>query len=200
MNAPSHAATAMPKATYQDVLDAPDHLVAEILDGRLHTQPRPASLHALARSRLGTNLDGAFGMGRGGPGGWWIIDEPELHLGGDVLVPDLAGWRRERLSEYPAAAFFEMSPDWVCEVLSPGTRRVDRVVKRSIYAREGVGQIWLVDPDARMLEAFSLREGRWVLLATNSDDDPVSVAPFEAITFALGDLWPDREETGSAER
>ena len=191
MNASARAAAVIRRATYQDVLDAPDHMVAEILDGTLHTQPRPASLHALASSRLGTSLDGPFGMGRGGPGGWWIIDEPELHLGNDVLVPDLAGWRRERLSEYPEAAFFELFPDWVCEVLSPGTRRIDQVVKRRIYAREGVAHIWLIDPDARMLEAFALRKGRWVLLGTYSDNDSVSVAPFEAITLSLGDLWPD---------
>ena len=195
MNARGQTARATRRATYQDVLDAPEHMVAEIVGGTLHTQPRPASRHALASSRLGTNLDGPFGMGRGGPGGWWIIDEPELHLGSDILVPDLAGWRRERLPEYPDAAFFDLAPDWVCEVLSPGTRRIDQVGKRVIYAREGVGHLWFVDPDARMLEAFALRDGYWVLLATYSDDDLVSAAPFDAIAFSLGDLWPGSGET-----
>ena len=179
-----------PRATYQDVLDAPMYRVAEIVDGTLHTHPRPAAPHALASSRLGGELTGPFDRGRGGPGGWWIIDEPELHFGEDVLVPDLAGWRRERMPEYPDAAYFTLAPDWVCEVLSPSTRRLDLHGKRPIYTREGVGHLWLVDPADRTLEAFELREGMWVLIASAKDDEPVSIRPFDAITFSLGDLWP----------
>ena len=179
------------KATYQDVLDAPPNMVAEIIDGTLHTQPRPASRHAWASSLLGGNLVSPFGMGRGGPGGWWIIDEPELHLGEDIVVPDLAGWRRETMPEYPDAAYFDIAPDWVCEVLSPSTRRIDLGDKREIYAREGVSHLWFVEPNAKTLEAFELRDGQWVLLATLADDDPVSLPPFEAITFPLDALWPD---------
>ena len=178
------------RATYQDVLDAPAHRVAEIIDGVLYTQPRPASPHALATSSLGFDLSGPFQFGRGGPGGWWIIDEPELHLGEDILVPDLAGWRRERMPEYPDVAYFTLPPDWVCEVLSASTRRIDLHGKRPIYAREGVAHLWLVDPVDRTLEAFELRAGEWVLSATAKDDDPVRIRPFEAITFSLGDLWP----------
>ena len=125
------------RATYRDVLDAPAHRVAEIVDGTLYAQPRPAARHALASSYLGDELVGPFGKGRGGPGGWWIIDEPELHLGEDILVPDLAGWRRERMPDYPDAAYFTLAPDWVCEVLSPSTRKLDLHGKRPIYAREG---------------------------------------------------------------
>ena len=178
------------RATYQDVLAAPAHRVAEIVDGTLYTQPRPAPPHAVASSYLGGELTGPFGKGRGGPGGWWIIDEPELHLGDDILVPDLAGWRRERMAELPDTAYFTLAPDWVCEVLSASTRRLDLHGKRPVYAREGVGYLWLVDPADRTLEAFELHEGQWLLIASAKDDDPVSIRPFDAITFSLGDLWP----------
>ena len=181
---------ALPRATYQDVLDAPEHRVAEIVAGTLHTQPRPAMPHALASSRLGGELTGPFDRGRGGPGGWWIIDEPELHFGEDVLVPDLAGWRRERMPDYPDAAYATLAPDWACEVLSPSTRKLDLHGKRPIYAREGVKHLWLVDPADRTLEAFEMRDGPWVLIATAKDADPVRIRPFDAITFSLGDLWP----------
>ena len=178
------------RATYQDVLDAPAYRVAEIVDGTLYTQPRPAPRHAVASSRLGIDLGGPFDRGRGGPGGWWILDEPELHLGEDILVPDLAGWRRERMEELPDTAYFTLAPDWACEVLSASTRRLDLHEKRPVYAREGVEHLWLVDPADRTLEAFELREGQWVLIASAKDDDPISIRPFDAITFNLGDLWP----------
>ena len=190
MAASTSGALARRRATYQDVLDAPAHQVAEIVDGTLHTHPRPAMPHARASSMLGIELGGPFDRGRGGPGGWWIIDEPELHLGEDILVPDLAGWRRERMPEYPDTAYVTLAPDWVCEVLSASTRRLDLQGKRPVYAREGVGHVWLVDPTDRTLEAFELREGEWVLIAAAKDDDPISIRPFDAITFSLGDLWP----------
>ena len=151
------------RATYQDVLDAPAHRVAEIVDGTLYTHPRPAMPHALATSVLGHDLGNPFQFGRGGPGGWWIIDEPELHLGEDILVPDLAGWRRERMPDYPDTAYVTLAPDWVCEVLSSSTRKVDLHEKRPVYAREGVGHLWLVDPIDRTLEAFELP--RWAMVA-----------------------------------
>ena len=179
-----------PRATYQDVLDAPAHRVAEIVDGMLHTHPRPAAPHALASSSLGTDLSTPFQFGRGGPGGWWIIDEPELHLGEDILVPDLAGWRRERMPDYPDTAYFTLAPDWVCEVLSASTRKLDLCGKRPVYAREGVAHLWLVDPTDRTLEAFELREGQWVLIASAQDAAPIGIRPFDAVTFSLGDLWP----------
>ena len=114
----AHIADSTRRATYQDVLDAPAHLVAEIVDGTLYTHPRPAPPHALASSSLQGDLSSAFQFGRGGPGGWWIIFEPELHLGEDIVVPDLAGWHRERMPELPDTAYFALAPDWVCEVLS----------------------------------------------------------------------------------
>ena len=177
------------RATYQDVLDAPAHRVAEIVEGVLHTHPRPAMPHARASSVLGRKIGAPYDDETGGPGGWWIIDEPELHLGEDILVPDLAGWRRERMPEYPESAYVTLAPDWVCEVLSASTRRLDLQGKRPIYAREEVRHLWLVDPTDRTLEAFELREGEWVLIATAKDDDPICIRPFDAVTFSLGDLW-----------
>ena len=182
--------TQIPRATYQDVLDAPAHRVAEIVDGTLYTHPRPAMPHARASSSLGVKIGGPFDYDAGGPGGWWIIFEPELHLDEDILVPDLAGWCRKRMLDYPDTAYVTLAPDWVCEVLSPSTRRLDLHGKRPVYAHEGVRHLWLVDPTDRTLEAFELREGEWVLIASAKDDDPISIRPFDAITFSLGDLWP----------
>ena len=190
MAASRSEALARGRATYQDVLDAPAHQVAEIIDGTLHTHPRPAMPHTRASYELGIELGGPFHRGRGGPGGWWIAPEPESHLGADILVPDLAGWRRERMPEYPETAYVTLAPDWACEVLSASTRRFDLHGKRPIHAREGVAYLWLIDPTDRTLEAFELREGEWVLIAAAKDDDPISIRPFDAITFSLGDLWP----------
>ena len=178
------------KATYRDVLDAPAHMVAEIVRGALHLQPRPASRHTLAGSSLGIEIGGPFQRGRGGPGGWWILDEPELHFGGDILVPDLAGWRRERMPEYPDTPWFTLAPDWVCEILSPSTRKLDLEEKRPIYAREGVSHLWFVDPAARTLEAFALEGGAWTPAGAARENEPVRLPPFEAVTFPLGALWP----------
>ncbi len=190
------ATKTIPTATYQDVLDAPPHKVAEIIDGTLHMNPRPAPRHAWASKGLGAAVDPPFNRGRGGPGGWWILDEPELHLGEDILVPDIAGWRRERMPKLPEEAYFSLAPDWVCEILSPSTRTLDMGVKRGIYAREGVPHLWFVDPEARTLEAFELRDGQWVLLETLKENDDVSLPPFDAISFSLGDLWPDTGTEG----
>ena len=190
MAASTSGALARRRATYQDVLDAPPHRVAEVVDGTLHTHPRPAMPHARASSVLGGKLGGPFDHDAGGPGGWWIVFEPELHLGEDILVPDVAGWRRERMPEYPETAYVTLAPDWGCEVLSASTRRLNLQGKRPIYAREGVRHLWLVEPTDRTLEAFELRDGEWVLIAAAKDDDPIRIRPFDAITFSLGDLWP----------
>ena len=178
------------KATYRDVLDAPPHMVAEIVRGALHMQPRPAVRHAIAGSSLGMEIGGPFQRGRGGPGGWWIVDEPELHFGEDILVPDLAGWRRERMPEPPDEAYIALAPDWVCEILSPSTRKLDLEGKRPIYAREGVEHLWFVDPAARTLDAFALEGGAWTPAGSARENDPVALPPFEAVTFPLGALWP----------
>jgi Uma2 family endonuclease len=179
------------RATYEELCEVPDHKVAEILDGELIVTPRPALRHARASSGLGGLLWGPFQNGRSGPGGWWILDEPELHLADDILVPDIAGWRRERLPSIPDAAYLALAPDWVCEVISPATARMDRSRKMRIYAREGVQHLWLLDPLVRTLEVLRPESARWVLLGTHSDADVVRVEPFEAIEVDLTALWPD---------
>ena len=178
-------------ATYEDLCRVPDHLIAQIVQGQLITLPRPAPKHARASSSLGEELVGPFDKGRGGgPGGWWILDEPELHLGEDILVPDIAGWRRERMPTLPESPYFELPPDWVCEVLSPSTARLDRVDKLPVYAHNGVPHAWLVDPDARTLEVLALHEGHWLVLKAYKDDEAICAEPFDAITFSLAALWP----------
>jgi Uma2 family endonuclease len=182
------------KATYDDVLAAPEHKVAEILDGELFLSPRPASPHANAASVLGSELIGAFHRPPGDPplpGGWWILNEPELHLGADVVVPDIAGWLRERMSRIPNVPWFDLAPDWLCETLSPSTARIDRTRKLRIYAREGVRHVWLVDPLARTLEVLALDRDRWIVAENHGGDDVVRAAPFAAIELALARLWLD---------
>ena len=176
---------------YEQLLALPENLTGEIIDGELHAQPRPTGRHVNAELGLGVNLRIPFHKGQGGPGGWWIEAEPEVHFIRDsvVAVPDLAGWRRERMPELPEDHRFEAVPDWVCEILSPSTARKDRIQKMRLYAEYKVAHAWLIDPLARTLEAFSLREAGWLLIAMLNDDDPVSVPPFDAVTFSLADLW-----------
>lgn len=176
-------------ASYEDVLGAPRHLVAEVLFGVLHTSPRPGVPHARAASRLGSELGGPFDRGRGGPGGWVLLDEPELHLAADIVVPDLGGWRRSRMPEVPDGAFITLAPDWVCEVLSPATAKLDRTDKLAIYARESVGHVWLLDPISRTLEVLRLEGARFSLLGAHKDDDVVRAEPFEALDLELAALW-----------
>ncbi|WP_437747136.1 Uma2 family endonuclease [Sorangium sp. So ce302] len=186
-----------PRATYADLEAVPSNKVAELVRGTLHVFPRPAPRHARAASRLGGKLSGPFDLGEGGPGGWTILVEPELHLPDprtpgefDVLVPDLAGWRVERMPELPETAFFPLAPDWICEVLSPSTEDVDRTEKMPLYAREGVLHAWLVDPIRRTLEVFSLAADRgWEPGPVHRDAARVRVVPFEAIEIDLSVLW-----------
>ncbi|MBZ4423204.1 Uma2 family endonuclease [Myxococcus sp. RHSTA-1-4] len=176
-------------ATYEDLLALPEHMVGQIIDGELIAMPRPASPHAMAHSVLFGELYSGVQRGRSGPGGWWFMTEPELHFGKDVLVPDLAGWRRERMPEVPDAPYFTLAPDWVCEVLSPSTEALDRNRKRAIYAREGVGHVWLVDPAERTLEVFQLRDGRWAERGRYTSEERVRAEPFEVLELELGALW-----------
>lgn len=176
-------------SVYEQFLEQPDHVIAEIIHGALVTQPRPASRHAQATTALSSDLVGPFQRGRGGPGGWVILYEPELHLAPHILVPDLAGWRRERMPEIPDVAGFELAPDWVCEVLSPSTQARDRADKLPIYATHAVRHAWIIDPAAQTLEVFRLESGRWSLLGTHRDEAVVRAEPFDAIELELSALW-----------
>ena len=175
--------------TYKDVVEAPDTKVAEIVDGELYLSPRPGPRHTVAGSALGGEIVGRFQFGRGGPGGWWILDEPELHFGKQVLVPDIAGWRMERMPELPADPYFELAPVWICEVLSPSTKTLDRKRKLPQYAVERVRHAWLLDPTAPTLEVMRLEQGKWQLLATHANDAVVRAEPFDAAELDLLLLW-----------
>jgi Uma2 family endonuclease len=182
------------RATYEDLMQVPDTKVAELIDGELIVSPRPAIPHTHAASVLGGDLMNVFHGPPGAPptpGGWWIFLEPELHFGDDVLVPDWAGWRRERLPVLPDV-FFTVAPDWVCEVVSPSTGRLDRGRKMQCYARAGVASLWLVDPIQTTLEIYRLEAGRWVVVATHGGDDVVRAEPFDAAELRLARWWPPR--------
>ena len=184
-------------ATYDDLVKLPDNLVAEILDGELHASPKPAPPHVVAGSSLGFALGGPYFQGRGGPGGWWILDEPEMHLGADVLVPDVAGWRKTRMPHRPETAYFPLAPDWICEILSPSTEVIDRARKLAVYAREGVAHAWLIDPVLRTLEVLRLQNGLWVLLGTHVDDEVVRAEPFVELDLELRLLWAEPADASS---
>jgi Uma2 family endonuclease len=176
-------------ATYEDLLRVPDHLVAELIDGELYTSPRPASPHARVALAVGSRIYQGFDNGDGDPGGWWILIEPELHLGRNVLVPDIAGWHRERMPAFPDVAAFELAPDWICEVVSPKTGRIDRVRKLPVYAKHNVRHAWLIDPVNRTLEVYRLQGDGWFLVSTFGGDGAVRAEPFDAIDLPLGALW-----------
>src|SRR5690606_743412 len=179
------------RATRADLDALPEGVVGELIHGVLYTMSRPRPRHAGAASVLGSDLNGAFQRGRGGPGGWWILDEPGIELAAldvEEIVPDVAGWRKERLPVLPEGPI-AIAPDWVCEVLSPSTRAHDLKRKRPLYARAGVPWMWLVDVDARTLVASRLHEQSWLEIGTWSDDDVARVAPFNAIELHLAELW-----------
>jgi Uma2 family endonuclease len=187
------ASNPVPLELYEHLAALPENLVGEIIAGELHTQPRPAGPHAVACTSLAADLHPAYQKGRGGPGGWWILIEPELHFVRDteVLVPDLAGWRRERMPKIPQDQRFEVVPDWICEVLSPATAKKDRMLKMPLYARYGVPYLWLVDPLARTLEVFVLKESAWSVSGLYKDEDEVNAPPFSELRLALADLWTE---------
>jgi Uma2 family endonuclease len=179
-------------SVYEQLLALPEHLIGEIIDGQLYVQPRPATLHSQAATVLGEELGPPFKRGNGGPGGWMILFEPEVRLGPrpDVLVPDLAGWRRSRMPELPDAPHITLAPDWVCEVLSPSTRKLDRTKKLAIYRREHVGHLWFIDPLDRTLEIFRLSGELYTLASVFAEEDErVRAEPFDAIELHLAALW-----------
>ncbi len=180
---------AQKKATYADIEALPENLVGEILAGELIVSPRPTPTHARVASRLGMKIGSPFDLGDGGPGGWWILFEPEIHFGEDVLVPDLAGWRRERMADVPQTAWFELAPDWICEVLSPSTSRYDRTKKLAAYARERVAHVWFIDPQVRTLEVLRFQQEGWLIIAVHPGDAIVRAEPFMGFELDLIPLW-----------
>ncbi|MEA3275660.1 MAG: Uma2 family endonuclease [Pseudomonadota bacterium] len=179
------------KCTLYDQLQAlPETLTGEILNGQLHAQPRTSTQHGHASSVLEDEIFGPFHRGRGGPGGWWVFTEPEIHfvLNVEIAVPDLGGRRRKRMPVPPREHRIQIVPDWVCEILSPSTESKDRRIKMPIYAHYGVSQAWLVDPEARTFEAYALEQGAWREIARFAGEERVSVAPFEAVSIALREL------------
>lgn len=190
LTAPTMHARTRP-TLYEQLEALPEGLTGEIIDGQIHTQPRPSGRHGLAESSLIGELVGPFQKGRGGPGGWWIIVEPELHFVRDteVYVPDLAGWRRERMPQIPEDQRFTVVPDWACEILSKSTASKDREIKMPHYAAYGVDYLWLIDPLVRTLDAYARGGRTWREIGRFAFDDRVSVAPFDAVTIQLADLW-----------
>ena len=184
------------RATYDDLLKVPENMVAELIDGDLYTSPRPAGPHARFASALSMDIGPPYDRGRGGPGGWWILFEPELHLDEQVLVPDLAGWRRERMPQIPKEQRFVVPPDWVCEVISPSSARVDRGRKMDIYGDHGVQWLWIVDPLLRLLEVFTLEGEHWSRVHSYSGSDLVRADPFPAAEIDLASIWGADEDVG----
>lgn len=184
------------RATYEDVLAAPPETTAQVIDGELHLHPRPALRHARSASALGAKLLSVFDEGEGRSGGEWVIlYEPELHLGADILVPDLAGWRVARFpgGDDTDEPYLTVSPDWVCEVLSASTARTDRIRKVPAYAREGVPFVWLVDPRDRTIEVLRLRDGSYQLVGSwGGDEGPFSLEPFDAVPLPASAFWGRR--------
>lgn len=183
------AERARARATYQDVLAAPERMIAEIIDGDLHTSPRLSPLHAHAKTAIGSTVFSAFSRETAASARWVVLNGPEIHFRDDILVPDIAGWRRERMPERPSEPYITVYPDWVCEVQSPSTVRMDRVHKKRIYAREGVQYMWLVDPEAETLEVLVRSGDLWQEVGLYSGDDKARAVPFDAIELDLSRWW-----------
>jgi Uma2 family endonuclease len=185
------AGPAKRRATYQDVLDAPEHVVAEIVNGELRLSPRRGGPHTRATSILGADLLTRFDRGTGGPGGWIILDEPELHFTQDIVVPDIAGWRRERMPTVATGTYFTIAPDWICEALSRSTEAWDRAHKLPVYAAAGVTHVWLVNAIQHTLEILRRQGDKWLTVAIHHGDVAIRAEPFDSIELDLGSIWAD---------
>jgi Uma2 family endonuclease len=178
------------KVSYDDLYSIPENMTGEIIDGELIVTPRPSPKHSYTASTLVGEIVPPYRFGRGGgPGGWIILYEPEIMLGEQLLVPDFAGWRKERFPGVPKENWLSVPPDWVCEILSPNTARLDRVRKMPVYAQYQVAYLWLIDPVEKTLEAYRLESGKWLLLSSFAEDDRVCAEPFQEIEIELGNLW-----------
>ncbi len=184
----AQAAVAQP-TLYEQLVALPETVVGEILAGRLIVSPRPTPRHLVCGSVLGGQLVDPFHRGARGPGGWWLLDEPELHLADDVVVPDMAGWRRSRMPTLPTRAWFCLAPDWVCEILSPSSEHTDRVIKRDLYGRAGVDWFWLIDPDRQSIEVLGRHDAAWATTCIVTGHTSHRLPPFDAIALDLGALW-----------
>ncbi len=188
-------------AGWQEILDAPEGVKAEVIGGELILSPRPRPAHGRGQAALAVNVSGPFDLGRGGPGGWWILIEPDVLFGDhDIVSPDFVGWRRYRLPVLPDEAPVAVVPNWVCEILSPSTACRDRTIKSDLYLEAGVPYYWLLDMDQRTLEAYEAQAGRWVRLGAWTDGDIVRIAPFDAIELEVGTLFPPAPEASLSEQ
>ena len=180
------------KASYEDLYSIPENMTGEIINGELIVTPRPSRRHGFAASHLGARLITPYDFAEGGgPGGWIFILEPEIGLGENIVVPDLAGWRKERFPVDEPHNWISVAPDWICEILSPSTARYDRIRKMRIYGLHEVPYLWLIDPGDRTFEAFKLESGRWLKLAGFEENEKVRAEPFQEIEIDLGNLWID---------
>ena len=179
------------KATYADLFSIPENTTGEIIDGELIVTPKPSPRHSNASALLTATLVPPYRKGMGGPGGWMILSEVEIMLGDNLLVPDISGWRMERFPGFPKENWISVPPDWVCEILSPDTIRLDRVRKMPIYAEYMIPYLWRLDPIAKTLEVFKLESGKWIFEQAYAEDDKVRAEPFQEIEFALGNFWID---------
>ena len=177
------------EATLADLDALPRTWRGEIIGGTLYAFPRPRAPHAQVEGSVHNDIFGPFSRGRGGPGGWWILPEPGIELpGAKEFSPDVAGWRRHRLSHLPAKGAITVVPDWVCEVLSTRTRGYDLVTKRNFYAQIGVGHLWYIEPLARTLTVSRLEGGQWLEIGTHGEHEKVRAEPFEAVEIDI-DAW-----------
>jgi len=181
-------------ATYEDLYSIPENMTGQIINGELFAMPRPSPRHCHVVSGIGFEIGPPYRFGRGGPGGWVILDEPEIKLGQNIFVPDLAGWKKEKLPKFPKTNYISVLPDWICEVLSPGTEKTDRADKMPVYAQFGVPYLWLINPVEEILEVFKLDSGRWTLLAVYAENEKVRAEPFQETEINLENLWFEAEE------
>ncbi len=183
-------------ASRSDLEALPDNVVGEIIDGVLYTSPRPRAWHTKIESILTTDLVSSYQRGHNGPGGWWILVEPGIELpGAPEIVPDLAGWKTQRLPRLPNDSPIDVVPDWVCEILSPSTRRHDQLIKRPFYARAGVAFIWVIDLAAHTLTASKLVDGQWLEIGVYGSVSSFRAEPFDAVELSMAEWWPVEEET-----